>query len=312
MSTTSTLTFLYRLKISHPAKRFLACSPRSLLNLRMASSFVETEVKEFSSILAKASKIAVLTGAGISAESGIPTFRGAGGLWRTWNATELATPEAFAANPSLVWEFYHYRRCVVANAVPNRGHFALGMLEKQCESDGKQFTLITQNIDGLHWKAGSRNVVELHGSLWKTRCCRCDDVEENTDRVICPALDGKGAPDPHIKDAQIPVAELPHCKRCNGLLRPHVVWFGECLDPDVLDKAGNALIDCDLFLVVGTSALVQPASGFVPIVHGGGGIVAEFNLEDTPVSRYCRFKFHGPSAETLPKVLGLPNNETTT
>lgn len=274
-------------------------------DLRMASSSCGTELEEFSSILSKSKKITVLTGAGVSAESGIPTFRGAGGLWRTWSAMELATPEAFAANPSLVWEFYHYRRCVVANSTPNIGHYALAMLQQQCKNEGKHFTIITQNIDELHWKAGSKDVVELHGSLWKTQCCRCHDVQDNYEKAVCPALDGKGAPDPHTKDAQIPVAELPHCRKCNGLLRPHVVWFGECLDPTVLDRAQNALINCDLLLVVGTSAVVQPAAGFAPIVQGGGGVVAEFNIEDTPISRSCRFKFHGPSAKTLPQALGM-------
>lgn len=275
------------------------------LNLRMASSSSGTELEEFSSVLSKAKKITVLTGAGISAESGIPTFRGAGGLWRTWSAMELATPEAFTADPSLVWEFYHYRRCVVASSTPNIGHYALAMLQQRCENEERHFTIITQNIDGLHWKAGSKDVVELHGSLWKTQCCRCDDVQENYDKPICPALDGKGAPDPHMKNVQIPVAELPHCRKCNGLLRPHVVWFGECLDPNVLDRAENALIKCDLLLVVGTSAVVQPAAGFAPIVQGGGGVVAEFNIEDTPISRSCRFKFHGPSTKTLPQALGM-------
>ncbi|XP_057837780.2 uncharacterized protein LOC131047986 isoform X2 [Cryptomeria japonica] len=261
--------------------------PLIYLNIRMASSSTGMDLTEFSKVLSKASKITVLTGAGISAESGIPTFRGAGGLWRTWSAMELATPEAFAADPSLVWEFYHYRRCVVANAAPNRGHYALSILQKRCENEGKNFTLITQNIDELHWKAGSKDIVELHGSLWKTRCCRCNDVEENYENPICPALDGKGAPNSDARDAQIPVSELPHCKKCNALLRPHVVWFGECLDHAVLDKAENALINCDLFLVVGTSAVVQPAAGFAPIVQGGGGVVAEFNLEDTPITRAC-------------------------
>jgi len=236
------------------------CSLKFLthLDLRMASSSSGAELAEFSSVLSKAKKITVLTGAGISAESGIPTFRGAGGLWRTWSAMELATPQAFAADPSLVWEFYHYRRCVVANSTPNMGHYALSMLQQQCENEGKNFTVITQ-----------------------------------------------GAPDPDTKDARIPVAELPHCRKCNGLLRPHLVWFGECLDPAVLDRAENALINCDLLLVVGTSAVVQPAAGFAPIVQGGGGVVAEFNIEDTPISRSCRYKFHGPSSKTLPQALGM-------
>lgn len=131
----------------------------------------------FTKILNNALKVTVLTGAGISAESGIPTFRGAGGFWRNWDATKLATPEAFEENPSLVWEFYHYRRCVVAGVKPNAGHYALAALQKKCDEEGKLFTLLTQNIDGLHTRAGSSDIVELHGSLWQTRCCSCDIVQ---------------------------------------------------------------------------------------------------------------------------------------
>lgn len=268
----------------------------------------ESELSKFSAALSKASKITVLTGAGISAESGIPTFRGEGGLWRTWSATELATPEAFAADPSLVWEFYHYRRVVVSKCKPNFGHYALAALQRQCEEEGKIFTLLTQNIDGFHQKAGSK-VLELHGSLWKTRCCSCDDVQENHDMPICPALEGKGAPDLQAADARIPRAQLPRCKKCNGLLRPHVVWFGEMLYPEILRKAYDSLDNCDLLLVIGTSAVVQPAAGFAPIVRGGGGLVAEFNLEDTPISRACSFKFLGKSGETLVRALGFQQEE---
>ncbi|KAI5057906.1 hypothetical protein GOP47_0027921 [Adiantum capillus-veneris] len=264
----------------------------------------QPDIDKFSAVLSKASKVTVLTGAGISAESGIPTFRGEGGLWRSWSATELATPEAFAADPSLVWEFYHYRRVVVSKCKPNLGHYAIAALEQRCKQDGKVFTLLTQNIDGLHQKAGSA-AVELHGSLWKTCCLTCKDVNENLDMPICPALEGKGAPDVNEKDARIPNIQLPHCKKCNGLLRPRVVWFGESLFPDIIKQAYDSLHHCDLLLVIGTSAVVQPAAGFAPIVKGGGGDVAEFNLEDTPISRACSFKFQGKSGETLLRALGL-------
>lgn len=268
----------------------------------------ESELAKFSAALSQASKVTVLTGAGISAESGIPTFRGEGGLWRNWSATELATPEAFAANPSLVWEFYHYRRVVVANSKPNFGHYSIAALQRRCQQEGKVFTLLTQNIDGLHQKAGS-TVIELHGSLWKTRCCTCNDVQENLDMPICPALDGKGAPSLKVADARIPPAQLPRCKKCNGLLRPHVVWFGEALYQDVLEQAYGSLDQCNLLLVVGTSAVVQPAASFAPIVKGGGGVVAEFNLENTPISRACSFKFLGKSGETLARALDLQQEE---
>lgn len=264
----------------------------------------QADIDKFRAVLSKASKITVLTGAGISAESGIPTFRGEGGLWRTWSAQELATPTAFEADPSLVWEFYHYRRVVVSKCKPNPGHYAIAALERHCRQEGKVFTLVTQNIDELHQKAGS-SAVELHGSLWKTRCRTCEDVEENLDMPICPALEGKGAPDVNEKDARIPAMQLPRCKKCNGLLRPHVVWFGESLFPDIIEKAYGSLDHCDLLLVIGTSAVVQPASGFAPIVKACGGHVAEFNLEDTPISRSCSFKFRGKSGEILMQVLGL-------
>ncbi|KAG6543614.1 hypothetical protein Mapa_014977 [Marchantia paleacea] len=261
---------------------------------------------EFTTVLANARKIAVLTGAGVSAESGIPTFRGEGGFWRTWNATELATPEAFRESPSLVWEFYHYRRCVVAKSLPNASHYALAVLQQRCKQEGKEFTLLTQNIDGLHAQAGSTDVVELHGSLWKTRCCHCNDVRENRDMPICAALDGKGAPNPKTADAGINAMDLPRCKLCNGLLRPHVVWFGENLERRILRLVDSALQNCDLLLVAGTSAVVYPAAGYVPLVSALGGVVAEFNIDDTPASRSCRFKFRGPSASTIPEALGIP------
>ncbi|MCO5612459.1 hypothetical protein L7F22_066726 [Adiantum nelumboides] len=232
-------------------------------------------------------KVTVLTGAGVSAESGIPTFRGEGGLWRSWSATELATPEAFAVDPSLVWEFYHYRRVIVSKCKQNPGHYAIAALERRCKQDGKVFTLLTQNIDGLHQKAGS-TATELHGSLWKTRCLTCEDVVENPGIPVCPALEGKGAPDVNAKDAHIPDMQLPRCKKCHGLLRPHVVWFGESLFPDIIKQAYDSLKQCDLLLVIGTSAVVQPAAGFAPIVKGSGGHVAEFNVEDTLISRACR------------------------
>lgn len=286
------------------------CSFRGMAHLQQA------DIDKFSAVLSKASKVTVLTGAGISAESGVPTFRGEGGLWRSWSATELATPEAFAEDPSLVWEFYHYRRVVVSKCKPNSGHYAIAALERHCKQKGKLFTLLTQNIDELHKKAGS-TAVELHGSLWKTRCCNCHDVQENLDIPICPALEGKGAPDVSAKDARIPTMRLPRCKKCNWLLRPHVVWFGEPLFPDIIKQAYDSLHHCDLLLVIGTSAVVQPAAGFAPIVKGGGGHVAEFNVEDTPISRACSFKFHGKSGETLVRALGfgpddLGRNEATT
>ncbi|XP_012252975.2 NAD-dependent protein deacylase sirtuin-5, mitochondrial-like [Athalia rosae] len=240
----------------------------------------------FRKVLKKARNILVLTGAGVSAESGVPTFRGAGGLWRTYQAPNLATPEAFAANPSLVWEFYHYRRELVLGVHPNKAHEAIAAFESHMTKQGVTVTIVTQNIDGLHQRAGSKNVVELHGSLYKTRCTVCKEVAEDRNSPICPALEGKGAPDPEIKSLPIPVQELPRCKKakCKGLLRPHIVWFGENLEKVVLQRAEEAVETCDICLIVGTSSVVYPAAMFAPQVANRGVPVAEFNIETTPAT----------------------------
>ncbi|MCK5657772.1 MAG: NAD-dependent deacylase, partial [Deltaproteobacteria bacterium] len=174
--------------------------------------------------LAESKRVAALTGAGISAESGVPTFRGKDGLWQGFRATDLATPEAFARDPKLVWNFYNWRRELLAPLQPNLAHKALIRLEEKIP----QFALITQNIDDLHHRAGSKNLVELHGNIWMVRCTRCQVVSRNE---------------------EVPLPELPVCKECGGLLRPHVVWFGEQLDPTILDKAVATIRSCDTMLV---------------------------------------------------------------
>ncbi|CAF1191619.1 unnamed protein product, partial [Didymodactylos carnosus] len=210
-----------------------------------------SNLDEFHSLLSKSKSIVVLTGAGVSAESGVPTFRGEGGLWRKYQATDLATPQAFHKNPSLVWEFYHYRRELVQTKHPNPAHYALVEAEKRFKSEGKHFCLITQNVDGLHHRAGSENLLEMHGNLFYVRCTneKCQKIEENHDSPICDALKDKGAPNPDTKSAEIPVEKLPRCKHCSSLLRPHIVWFGEALWPDVLEKIENEQEKCDLFIV---------------------------------------------------------------
>lgn len=263
-----------------------------------------SDMAAFREKLKKCSHVALLSGAGVSAESGIPTFRGAGGFWRTYQAQDLATPGAFARDPSLVWEFYHHRREVVFTKEPNQAHKALAEFEKCWKESGKKFTLITQNIDGLHQRAGSPNVIELHGSLFKTRCTSCETVEENRNSPICPALEGKGAPDPKATAARIPVSDLPKC-RCGGLLRPHVVWFGEGLDHEVMNAAEDALESCDICLVIGTSSVVYPAAMFAPQVARRGVPVAEFNLEKTPATDSFHFHFEGPSGTTVPEALAI-------
>ncbi|CAG2058405.1 unnamed protein product [Timema podura] len=258
-----------------------------------------SDLAVFRDIFKKSSNIVVLTGAGVSAESGVPTFRGAGGFWRKYVAQDLATPEAFTRNPSLVWEFYHYRR--------ELAHEALAECESRLKREGKNFLLITQNIDGLHLKAGSQEVLELHGSLFKTRCLKCGRVSENRDSPICPALKEKGAPEPEVKDSCVSVEDLPHCSEtnCHGLLRPHVVWFGEGLDQKILIKAGKALEKCDLCLVIGTSSVVYPAAMFAPQVAARGIPVAEFNIEATPATYDFKFHFEGPCGSTVPEALSL-------
>ncbi|CAG2200597.1 SIR2L5 [Mytilus edulis] len=251
-----------------------------------------SSMPQFREDFAKAKHIVVLTGAGVSAESGVPTFRGAGGYWRKWQAQQLATPEAFEDNPSLVWEFYHYRRKSWVQKIQTR--------------------LILQYLNtNFTRELGQENILELHGSLFKTRCTKCEEVIENRLSPICPALADKGEPDPKAKDAKIPVDQLPKCKKagCGGLLRPHVVWFGESLDPAVMDSAENELDHCDLCLVVGTSSVVYPAAMFAPKVASRGVPVAEFNPEKTDVTNSLGYHFHGPAGSFLPEALARHPSE---
>ncbi|KAL4630992.1 NAD-dependent deacetylase sirtuin-5-like [Arapaima gigas] len=264
-----------------------------------------SDLGEFRKVFAKAKHIAIITGAGVSAESGVPTFRGPGGYWRKWQAQDLACPEAFARNPSRVWEFYHYRREVMLTKNPNPAHLAIAECESRLSRQGRSVVVITQNIDELHRRAGSQHVLEIHGSLFKTRCVNCGHVTANYKSPICAALEGMGAPDPNTKDANISVEKLPRCEQstCNGLLRPHVVWFGETLDSDILTQVEKELEICDLCLVVGTSSVVYPAAMFAPQVAARGVPVAEFNTETTPATMRFTFHFQGPCGSTLPPAL---------
>ncbi len=234
--------------------------------------------------LRAAREVVVLTGAGVSAESGVPTFRGAGGMWRTYSATDLATPEAFARDPALVWEFYNHRREVLAPCRPNPGHFAIAALEEKVPG----FILITQNIDNLHREAGTRNMLELHGNIWRLRCtnegcARAREPEENTASPIEP----------------IP----PRCGACGALLRPHVVWFGEMLDAGVLQAAFAAAGGCDFFIVAGTSAVVQPAASMPLAARQAGAFVLEINPERTELSAQLNESVQAPSGEALPRLV---------
>lgn len=228
--------------------------------------------------LAEAERVVVLTGAGISAESGVPTFRGAGGLWRQHRPEDLATPEAFARGPRLVWEWYDWRRARVAKAEPNPGHLALAQLERRVPD----FTLITQNVDGLHQRAGSRRVLKLHGDIWTLHCLGCGLEETNHD---------------------VPLREIPPRCSCGGLFRPGVVWFGEALPADVLRHAMEAAAHAQVFLVVGTSAVVQPAASLPLLAQQNEAKLVEVNLEETPLSAQADASFWGKAGELLPRLL---------
>jgi NAD-dependent deacetylase len=229
--------------------------------------------------LQSASSVVVLTGAGISAESGVATFRGPGGLWKQFRPEELATPEAFERDPLLVWQWYEFRRTALEFAEPNPGHRALAELERRTAS----FTLVTQNVDGLHELAGSRNVIHLHGDIWTLRCTECG-LER--------------------RDKRVPLPELPpRCVRCRGLLRPGVVWFGEALPPKAWERAEEATRAADVFLVVGTSAVVYPAAGLVPLAQSCGARVIECNMEETPFSSALDRSFRGRAGELLPQLI---------
>lgn len=225
-----------------------------------------------------ARRVAVLTGAGISAESGVPTFRGKGGLWRNYSATDLATPQAFGRDPRLVWEWYDWRRGLIGKCRPNAAHRALVALEGWAEA----FTLITQNVDGLHALAGSKAVLELHGNIWKLRCTGCNRVRE---------------------DRTHPLDLIPHCDSCGAMERPHVVWFGEGLDPTVLEAASTAAAQADVLLVVGTSGVVQPAASLAYLCKARGGFAAVVNLEETPHSRSLDAAIIGKASEGLSAIV---------
>ncbi len=228
-------------------------------------------------LLEHARKVAVLTGAGISAESGVPTFRGSGGLWKQFRPEDLATPGAFARDPNLVWEWYDWRRSILAKVQPNAGHRALAELEERIS----EFTLITQNVDGLHQLAGSKSVVEVHGSIWNLRCTACKH---------------------EWLDRSVPLTLPPRCE-CGSLARPGVVWFGENLPSSVWARAERAATSCDVLVVIGTSAVVYPAAGLVHLAQSAGAKVIEVNVERTPLSGLVDCALTGRAGQILPELL---------
>jgi NAD-dependent deacetylase len=230
--------------------------------------------------LRRARRVTVLTGAGVSAASGVPTFRGPEGLWRQHRPEELATPQAFARDPLLVWDWYAWRRERIASCEPNAAHRALARWSHAV----RQFTLITQNVDGLHERAGTVNVLRFHGSIWHLRCWRgCGVAPWRDDRVPLPELP-------------------PRCPACGGLARPDVVWFGEPIDHRVLEQCEAALA-CDLFLVAGTSSVVYPAAGLVDAAAARGAFTVEINPASTEASRRVNLSLRAPAEHVLPRLL---------
>ncbi len=242
------------------------------------------EISEVAQAIREAERIVVFTGAGISAESGVPTFRGKDGLWKQYRPEELATPQAFARDPKLVWEWYNWRRELIAPLEPNDGHRFVAALEKICPD----LVVVTQNIDGLHKKAGSTRIEEVHGNIWKVRCTQEGTITENT---------------------QVPLPEIPpRCPRCGALLRPNVVWFGEALPQDVWARALQAASNADLMLVIGTSAVVYPAAGLPENTLAAGGRVVEINPDATPLSGAVTWSLRmgaGEAGRALAEEIGL-------
>jgi NAD-dependent deacetylase len=224
-------------------------------------------------------RITILTGAGVSAASGVPTFRGARGLWKNFKPETLATPQAFARDPHLVWEWYDWRRQMIAACTPNAAHLVIAAWSRRYPN----FTLITQNVDGLHESAGTRNVVRLHGSIWEVLCWR-----------------GCHASPARWRDDTVPYREIPpRCPHCGDLIRPGVVWFGEALDPGVVDRAQRAA-DCDVFITIGTSAVVYPAAGFIDVARRNGAFTVEINPEATPA--VVDLALRGGAETVLPEI----------
>ncbi|KAF5333314.1 hypothetical protein D9611_002200 [Ephemerocybe angulata] len=283
-----------------------------------------TDIDAFKHLLGTSKHIIAVAGAGLSAASGIPTFRGAGGMWRKYDAMSLATPEAFEQNPSLVWQFYHYRREAALKAEPNAAHLVLSKFSipdiRHAVAPSSSFTLITQNVDNLSPRANERvfakhgappaseppHIFEMHGRLFDVNCTNpnCEHTEFNTASPICEALKGteKLVEEQHL-DSDLPVDQLPHCSKCGALTRPGVVWFGEI--PHDLHRIDKLVQQADLCLVVGTSSTVYPAAGYAVEVAENGGKVAVFNAEDTGATEGADFVFVGPCETTLPKALGI-------
>jgi NAD-dependent deacetylase len=224
----------------------------------------------------RANKIVFFSGAGMSAESGIATFRGKDGIWNKFKPEELANFNAFMKNPDMVWEWYQYRRDIVRHALPNAGHMAIAEFENYVP----KITVITQNIDNLHKRAGSKNIFELHGNIERNYCIKC--------KTFYNDIDERG--------------EVPKCK-CGGLIRPDVVWFGEYLPEDQFEGAEKAASECDIFFVVGTSAVVYPAASLIYTAKNSNAYIIEVNIEETEISSFVNKSLIGEAGKILPEIL---------
>jgi len=251
---------------------------------RHESDNLDDAIARAADLLRDARRLTVMTGAGVSAESEIPTYRDAmEGLWKQFDPQTLATPEAFQRDPAMVTEWYDFRRQKCAEAIPNPGHQALARLEREMESRRGTLTLLTQNVDGLHQRAGSRRVVELHGSIITWRCTRTGE---------------------EFSDMPMPLPEYPMPTEAGGYLRPGVVWFGEMLPPDAIEAADEAARDCDVFMSVGTSAQVYPAAGFLVVARDAGARTIEVNPDATAATDIVDLALPGKSGRVLPRLVG--------
>ncbi|MCO8273193.1 NAD-dependent deacylase [Actinoplanes sp. TRM 88003] len=238
------------------------------------------QLRAAAALIAGAERLVVLTGAGMSAESGVPTFRDAlTGLWARYDAQALATPEAFEQDPALVWGWYEWRRELVERVGPNAGHEAVAR---------RDAVVITQNVDDLHERAGSKNPIHLHGSLFTPRCSGCGRA------AGAPAVGGAGTEGPRTP---------PSCEHCQSLVRPGVVWFGESLPVDALEKAVEAAANADVLVTVGTSGVVHPAAEIPQVTAKLGGTVIQVNPQPTPLDPFCAVNLRGPAATVLPEII---------
>ncbi|MBL8018739.1 MAG: NAD-dependent deacylase [Leptospirales bacterium] len=226
----------------------------------------------------KARRLAVITGAGVSAESGIPTFRGSGGLWRNFRAEDLATPSAFQRDPKLVWEWYDWRRGICKAAEPNPGHLSIAKLESLLP----EFLLITQNVDGLHNRSGSRNIAEIHGNIWRARCTLCGN---------------------QFDLLETPLSRIPPRCNCGGLARPHIVWFGETYDEELLEDVLDFLSAADTLLVVGTSGMVPMPVYLTRHAMSHGAFAIDVNPEDSELTHVVNISLRGKAGEVLPQIV---------